>query len=303
MILILQDFEELLLTGIVPSPESWEKMKTLPHPWSLLCYQSLMELRSQGGALIPTLKRLKNLAEEHQRSLTEARSKSAQALAQALVCSFFVPILGSALYFFLPALQQRNILWLTLCFFSFLLNLLASFWLLALVENARWGGVQKQYRSWILGAQCVGERFLALVRAGTPPDLAWSAASGLLKTSETHSLLLYWGYSIWDNPTDQRSDYKTLGNGEKIIVQSGISIKKAIQVSLMEGRPCLERVETALSALRHDLQSQIHQELTLLTTRALKPLFLCVAPALIGLLGCGLWLASLELIEEASGGL
>jgi hypothetical protein len=66
----------------------------------------------------------------------------------------------------------------------------------------------------------------------------------------------------------------------------------------MEGRPCTERAEAALAALRQELRSAVERELGLLGTRALKPLFACVAPAVFLLLGFGLWLGW----QQASGG-
>jgi hypothetical protein len=78
---------------------------------------------------------------------------------------------------------------------------------------------------------------------------------------------------------------------------AGTSIRKVIQVSLMEGRPCTERVESALQALRQDISAQIERELSLLATRALKPLFCCVAPALLGFLAMGLYLGWVEAMK------
>jgi hypothetical protein len=82
------------------------------------------------------------------------------------------------------------------------------------------------------------------------------------------------------------------------LAELGSSLRKAIQVSLMEGRPCTERAEAALLALSQDLKAQVSRELTLLGTRALKPLFFCVAPALMGLLFTGLFLGW----DQAMGG-
>ena len=53
----------------------------------------------------------------------------------------------------------------------------------------------------------------------------------------------------------------------------------------MEGRPCLERAEAALLGLRQDMKAQVERELSLLPTRALKPLFIFVAPSLFGTSG------------------
>jgi len=292
---VLREIEETLMAGLVPAADRWESLKTLPNPWRDLAVDSLMELRSSGGSLLPTLKRLRNLAEEHHLALADARAKAAQAFAQALACSVLVPILGGALYALLPGVGQSSRLWLLGCGVALILTGIGSLWLFHMAETARWGGLAVEHRPWVLSSQCAGERFLALVRGGTPPDLAWTKACELLAQGSI-GLSLAWGHSVWETP---RSLFK--GLAEQSIVSVGGSIRKAVQVSLMEGRPCVERVETALSALRQEIKAQIDRELSLLATRALKPLFVCVAPALFGLLVFGLWLASNEVIGESSG--
>jgi hypothetical protein len=95
---------------------------------------------------------------------------------------------------------------------------------------------------------------------------------------------MIWGHSVWTSSEVSRT------GAVVVIAETGGAIKKAIHVSLMEGRSCMERVEGLLAAFRKDFRAQVERELTLLSTRALKPLFLCVAPALIGLLAIGLFL-------------
>jgi hypothetical protein len=282
---LLREIEETLAAGLVPTPERWQALQILPAPWSTLATESLQELRSSGGALLPTLKRLRNLAEDHQASLSDARAKTSQAFAQAGACSLLVPILGTALYVMLPGIEQSLRSWLFACALSLILTGMGSVWLLQLSENARWGGLAPENRSWVLSSQCAGERFLALVRCGTPPDLAWTKAGKLL-TQTSLTLAVAWGPSVWETP---KTHFR--GLTEQAIIGAGSSIRKAVQVSLMEGRACTERVETALAALRLETKSLIDRELMLLATRALKPLFTCVAPALFGLLVFGLWLA------------
>ncbi len=170
---------------------------------------------------------------------------------------------------------------------------IGALWLIHMSEVARWGGLLVKNRSWVLSSQCAGERFLALLRTGTPPDLAWAGALELL-TKDSRELALAWGYSIWDtsNSSSQTNP------AEMAILAAGSSIKRSIQVGIMEGRPCVERVETVLKSLRQEMKALVERELGLLATRALKPLFICVAPSLFGLLFFGLWLAS----EEVMGG-
>jgi hypothetical protein len=114
-----------------------------------------------------------------------------------------------------------------------------------------------------------------------------------LITHETTSLVQAWGYSIWD----QRSGPVNASSLEHAIIESGVAIKKAIQLSLMEGRPCLERVETALLMLRSEIKIKIERELSLLSTRALKPLFIFVAPGLLMLLVYGVFLVAQDALD------
>ena len=157
--LSLQEIEESLASGMVPGSEMWASLERLPQPWGSLIFQSLSELRSSGGALLPTLRRMRALAEEHQVSLMDAKAKSSQALSQALVCSFMVPLFGGVLYFLLPGVGEHPYLWGIVCTLSLGVASLGSAWLLHMSSSARWGGLQNDQRCWVLAAQCAGERF------------------------------------------------------------------------------------------------------------------------------------------------
>ena len=297
---VLREIEETLLGGMIPSQERWGLLQKLPSPWGRLASDSLNELRSTGGSLIPTLRRLRDLAEAQIVALSDARARSSQASGQALACSMLVPALGTALYFLLPTVREHVKVWIFACCLAIILTGIGALWLLHLAEVARWGGLAVKNRSWVLSSQCAGERFLALLRTGTPPDLAWTGALELL-ANDCQELALAWGYSIWDSAgkTLQEEIFlRVQGPAEKAILGAGNSIKKSIQVSTMEGRPCIERIETVLKALRQEIKSLVERELGLLATRALKPLFICVAPSLFGLLTFGLWLAAGDVVGD-----
>jgi hypothetical protein len=314
VMIALQDIEERLGAGLVPESSRWAALGALPAPWGPLAHESVDELRQRGGALMPTLKRLRALAEHQDAALAEARAKTSQAMAQALVCGGLVPAFGSALYFLLPALEERLALWFCACALSLGLAAAGALWMLKLAEAARWGGLPKRSRPWALLCQCAGERFLALVRSGNPPDLAWVRACAMLETAAP-ALARVWGASLWGDAAEkvalsdsaQRSGSpraagrSTRGEGALApLFDAGVALRRAVQVSLMEGSPCAERVESALQALRRDLAAATERELQLLGTRALQPLFICVAPALFLLLACGLWASFAA--SGASGG-
>ncbi|MFL5814614.1 MAG: hypothetical protein ACJ763_13650 [Bdellovibrionia bacterium] len=296
---LLQEIEELLGAGMLPSKEHWERLQKLPPPWGTLSHDSLQELRSSGSAILPTLRRIKDLATGQIRALADARARSSQAFAQALACTLLIPAFGGVLYWLLPGVSDSPWVWILLCVVSILIAGVGALWLLSMAQEARWAGLPKASRTWILASQCAGERFLALVRAGTPADLAWGRAIELL-SREAPSLALLWGHSVWKSaPLDPSS---VSNPASRLFFETGESLRRAVQVSLMEGRPCAERVEGALSSLSHEIKARIEAELTLLSTRALKPLFLCVAPGIFLLLGAGFLLCLLASSHEALGG-
>ena len=109
---------------------------------------------------------------------------------------------------------------------------------------------------------------------------------------EAPALAVQWGSSVWSQPPVLSGAFAAAA---RVLIDTGTSLKKAVQLSLMEGRPCTERVEAVLFALRQEMRSQVDRELSLLGTRALKPLFICVAPSVLALLGAGVWLAWTEI--------
>ena len=296
VISLLHELQETLEAGLVPAPERWDALKDLCTPWNQLAYDSLQELRQCGGALLPTLRRLRSLAEDHRGVLKSARAKASQALMQALACGVLVPAFGGTLYFLLPGVSSYPWVWLGANTASLITATAAMAWLLRMADQARWAGLATAQRPWMLAVYCAGERFLALVRSGSPPDIAWTRACLLLLT-EAPELAARWGSSVWTESPSSGSH--VLNSAAGALVGAGGSIRKAVQVSLMEGRPCTERVEAALQALKQNLQAEMDRELSLLSTRALKPLFIFVAPALLLLLAFGFYLSW----EQNAGGI
>ena len=110
---------------------------------------------------------------------------------------------------------------------------------------------------------------------------------------QAQHLVLAWGAELWS------SSQKAVALGSHGWMEAwGDELRSHLQRSVMEGRPCTERVESALAAIRMDWNARVEKELQLLATRALKPLFFLVAPALFGLLALGL-AASIRSLESA----
>lgn len=295
----LREIEEMLQAGLVPNANKWADLQLLPDPWGSLAFESVQGLRACGGSIVPTLSRLRKLAQEQEQSLTAAQSKSSQALAQIFTCALLVPVLGIALYFLLPGVRQSARSWVVANGLAIALSGIGSLWVIQMSDDARWAGVRVSYRAWILGSQLAGERFLAVVRSGTPVDLAWLKVCEGLK-GDLVSLGVAWGHSVWEPPQSLQAKL-AFGPTEQSIVSVGSTIRKAVQTSLMEGRPCIDRVETALAVLRTEIEAHVNRELSLLSTRALKPLFICVAPGVMGLLAFGFWLIFQEMAGGAEG--
>lgn len=284
-------FQQLLESGLSPLNDDWIKIERLPKPWGDLAYSSLQELRSQGAAVLPTLTRLRGLVEQHLATLADSRAKSAQALAQAGVCIGLVPLFSLLLWLMLPGLKESGATWFFSALIATLFASLGGIWILHMTEQARWAGLEGSTRPWVLSAQCAIERCLALLRCGIPVDLAWSKSVEAL-SHETPSLAATWGASVWNSGEGSEIRYSlSISKAQMLLLQAGSDCKKSMQVSLMEGTPCSGRIETVLSALQTDLRAEVDRQVSLLGTRALKPLFLCVAPALFGVLTVGLILA------------
>lgn len=274
---VLQEGEDLLLAGCVPPEAYWNALEQLIPPWNDLVGESLHRLRWAGAPLIPTFKRLRALAEAQVLAFVSAHARSAQALLQAWMSLFAVPVLGIVLFHLLPSVQALGWRWTRACGVSFCFTAVAGVWIRSCSHQARWGGLLEEERPWLLTAMCAGERFLAWVRSGHPPDLAWSEGHLFLKT-QAPALARGWGASVW-----QIEEHTRIGLAG-VMLSGGASLKKSIQVSLMEGIPCIERVEGVLLGLQQDIQAAIDRELNLLPTRVLWPLFLTVFPAVVGLL-------------------
>ena len=127
-----------------------------------------------------------------------------------------------------------------------------------------------------------------------PLAIAWLKERSADDRKQVQAIVSHWLRS--GTPDQTTLAARRLGRSQEVpalelLVEAGTSIRRAVQLSLMEGKPCSERVETALSALRRDLRSRIALEIEKVGPRALIPLFACVAPSLLGLLAWGLYLS------------
>jgi hypothetical protein len=284
---LFHELEETLASGLIPADARWEKLRALAAPWNRLAYDSLTQLRSEGGAVIPTLRRFRELARRHFESLGEARARSSQALAQAVVCGALAPVFSIVLRWLLPEVEGAGLAWWGITGVALALGLMSGAWIWKMVEAARWGGLAKSEREWMLSALVFGERLLALLRLGRAPDRAWTEALPLLPPA----LIAAWGNDPWKTTGAPDAPIKEAKNLRAALLQSGMAYKKSIQASLWDGQPCTERIESAVAGIRSETRSFQERELQLLPTRALKPLFLLTAPGILAILGFALFLS------------
>lgn len=288
-ILLLRDLREGLLSGTLPSRADWQRLEAMPRPWGRLVTDCVGELRESGLPVVPTLERMEKLLRELEGARLQARARTSQAWAQAWVCGSFIPLTAIGLYGLLPGVKGLGAAWAWAAAAALLLDGAAMLWLVSMSERARWAGLARLQRPAWPALLCFGERFLASLRAGTPPDLAWTRAIPQLSL-QAPELVVAWGAELWSSKKNP-----ALGQ-QSWMLAWGEELRAHLQRSVMEGRPCTERVESALQAVRAEWTSRVEKELQLLAARALKPLFLLVAPALFGLLVLGL-VASIQTLE------
>jgi len=276
----LRLIKESLESGLVPCREDWEKIQQLPKPWGPLFSNALAELRNQGAPLMPSLERMIFSLDEERELMMEAKTKSSQAFGQVVLSVFLVPFFALILYFLLPGLDKNQGLFLSLVAISLLLELLAFFWMLLMMEDARYGKIQTSNRTWMLSSKLFFERMIADISCGHPPDLAWNHSVNFLRKQEA-ILLQKWGVQLWD-PLPVRGTSQN--QVEESIVQFGSEIRRSIQQSLVEGKGSIDRLESIYRNYLFDLKMKISRELQVLPNHCLKPLFLLVLPSVMLLL-------------------
>lgn len=288
VIVLIQNFEDQLNSGLAPSDEQWEVLQTLKGFWKNFVYSTVIEIRESGASLLPSLKRIRLLAENLKSQGLKAKAQSAQSLMQAVVCLVLSPILSYFLYLMVPELSQFQKEWIFISVISFVICLIGFFWILKLADQASWGGISKTYRDDFVLAQVFVERLVSLIESGLASDTAWTKSVEELSES-SRGLSLSYGASIWTEVS--KKSYP------KLLTQLGINLKKAIQYSLLEGHSSVGKLELAIEAFRIEFKTKVEEALNSLPTHSLKPLFICVAPSLLILIGSlmgMIWLSSIE---------
>ena len=277
----LHFLQEQLESGLVPSQKDWDELKYFPAPWGVLIFLSVMELRNQGAQVLPTLNRMRGTLEEQIELIQEAKAKSAQAMGQAVAGIILIPLFALVLYFLLPGIQESKREFLMTFILSQFLGGLSFVWMLSIIDQARFGNLKREKKFWLVSVNSSLERLMALIATGQPPDLAWKKMYEELAIQDP-VLASEWKSQVWD--PDFPSLFKTENECERLMIGLGNEVRRNIQTSLIEGRGCLERIEAIHRTFVIELRMKIERELNLLPNRCLKPLFVCILPAVFLLL-------------------
>ncbi len=260
------EYEQRLKSG-------WALQVGLPGSgaFAVAWHEQLVRLRDRGGKLLPFLERSRECATLMADGWRDVRVKLAPAQAQATMLGGMVPVAWVGLGVLLPELESGIWMWrlmgLIACAWSG-----AGFWFLsrAALRSAR-GGVAPNTD--ISSSLLWPETLLGELACGSPPDLAWQRAlrwSGLALGQEAR----FW------TEGGLPAELGALEEGRRIC-----------WFSLMEGKPCFDRIERLGMDLKKEHFARVRREIEVLQTRALGPLFLFFAPALLSLLVGALWIA------------
>ncbi|MCM0605755.1 MAG: hypothetical protein KA715_06655 [Xanthomonadaceae bacterium] len=284
--LILSRMRESLESGQLIQDSDWERARHIPEPWSWV-YGLLQDLRKQGVSIVPTLRRLEELAHQSYQDGLSSRSKSAQGIGQTIISMILIPVLAVLLYQLLPELEAERAIWWCGVSGCVLVAGFGALWMKRLTEDAQYLGLKKCDRSSLFLAKASIERLLAGLASGLPSDLSWSKMVEMW--GESGVLIRFWGKSLW---VDAGGNFlsKNESAAAPILSRFGTDLRKGIQIGLMEGRPVTEKIENLAISFRAELRGEIDRRIQLLGNQLLMPLFLCVAPAAFGVLGLGLYL-------------
>ena len=225
--------------------------------------------------------------------LMEARARTTQAFSQALTGMGLVPLFGFTLYEMMPGIDSSGSGFLLLIAGGSVYASFSAVWILNLAEEARYGGLPLSQRQWLLSVPAALERMLSLIAGGMPPDLAWRKQHEELGFRDP-SLAALWGSEVWQSARDTGAGGESVSD---LVLGVGREVKKTIQLALLEGRSCFDRIESISRSHQHDVRLKIRERLEVLPSRCLPPLFLFVLPPVFVLLAVAL-LHALREIES-----
>jgi len=279
-ILTILQLEQKLHVGIFPEESDWLAIKKIIFPWGQFFDFSLMELRRKGASLIPSLQRFHISLKRSCEFLEKSKVGVGQAYAQGVLMFLLIPLMSISLYWILPELKTEKFIWIFASLICLLMSASGVVWILKMAQKAQYGGLRLEHQQWWTASQSTVELFLALVRSGTAIDYAWSQSLQFLAKFEPELS------HLWRH-TQNGENFK---GPELIFISLGKKIQASIHISLIEGTPCLDRIENLFMQTISEFEYTVQNEISLLSTQTLKPLFIFIAPSVLGLIGFGLYL-------------
>jgi hypothetical protein len=282
----LQRCEEKLICGFPLDPEDFQS-SILTEPQYRFLEPWIKELRNSGQALLPTLKGLRDSVGYVHRVLVQSQSKVAPTRLQAKVSIGLILVISLFLYYLLDGPRVSPGVWLVATLGALLLGGFAFLWIESLILQTIWRGSQKKTESQWFAYFLFPERLRGAIQIGQSLDEAWIQSVQSLDVTGLPPPLL----SLWTkDPVECGSDVLEV----KLLEE----LRLALQHALFQGTPVSDRIQVWANQCRVQFETDLTGRLETLPHRCLQPLFLCVAPAVIGLLVVGMFL---EIQQSFSG--
>ena len=262
----------------------WEE--SLSPRWKAQIQKLIQSTRDTGGALLPVLLPFRESLEKQRQVTERIRTRTSGVWMQVSVLGALLPVLIGVLTIFVPEVFSHWMGFVGICWGAVLLNLGAVFWVIALSQEALRGGVCRSQQGWALEGALVLAQIRSRIIGGRPPDLAWSESVGGI---ENGSFIEFWGMDLWTQTLDRtQKEGRLLSEWEGLRTGLVVHLRDAI----VRGGRSLDIVERTEQRWFEVWESQVERLIETLPTKLLWPFFLCILPALFGLLGFSIWCAA-----------
>jgi hypothetical protein len=277
-------WKALYTCGHAPSDQDWKNMGALPDPWGGTLVQGLQTLRKKGARVLPLLQRIESAVFRQKSHEENLRAQLSQAYAQVLTMAILTPLSALALTFFLEGPSRNPTLWGLAVGVATLMNGIAAYTLLLMSRSASRGALPEVCREWPISGMLGLEYCIALIQSGETADTAWQAMIQYFRDDRQRRLVDLWGASIWVAP-----DKRPVSEGEQIWERWGESFRRVIQLSLMDGTPCVDRLQLMMADFEKEWGHRVEKKIREVSQKALIPLFILVFPSVVGLMGIALF--------------
>ena len=241
----------------------------------------IQNLRNSGQAILPSLKGMREATLFVNRILVGSQAKVAPTRMQAKVSVGLVFAISLLLYKMLEGPENNLGIWIGATAIALLLAGYSFLWIEGLILRTIWNGSQKRTEGKWFSYFLFPLRLQGAIQMGTALDEAWGVSVRSLTENGTGkmppALASLWAKGDGAEPTDWPLEWKLLAE-----------LRTALQHALYQGTPVSERILVWAAQARIQFEAELQARLETLPHRCLQPLYLCVAPAVVGLLVTGL---------------